>query len=49
MNQTSNLGLNKPESTDAFGLDAFNQNADKLDTAIKALQTKTTYKIGDII
>lgn len=41
-NTTSNLNLEKPNSTDKYNIDVQNNNMDKIDTAIKTLQDKIT-------
>ena len=39
MEKTQNYNLNKPESTDPLRVADFNQNADKIDAALKDLNT----------
>ena len=41
MNTTQNLGLGKPLVSEKYDVTVFNQNADKIDTAVKDLQNKT--------
>lgn len=41
MQKTTNLGLNKPESGDAFDIEHFNENADKIDAAISIMPSIT--------
>ena len=41
MNTTQNLGLGKPLVSEKYDITVFNQNADKIDTAVKDLQNKT--------
>lgn len=42
MKYTDNLNLKKPEQTEFYNVDDFNENADKLDNAINALDTRVT-------
>ena len=42
MNYTDNLNLKKPEQTEFYNVDDFNDNADKLDEAINGLNTRVT-------
>lgn len=47
MKYTNNLNLKKPEQTEFYNVDDFNENADKLDEAINGLNTRVTpIKIG---
>lgn len=42
MKYTDNLNLKKPEQTEFYNVDDFNENADKLDNAINRLNTRVT-------
>lgn len=42
MKYTNNLNLKKPEQTEFYNVDDFNENADKLDNAINELNTRVT-------
>jgi microcystin-dependent protein len=42
MKYTDNLKLKKPEQTEFYNVDDFNENADKLDNAINGLNTRVT-------
>lgn len=42
MKYTDNLNLKKPEQTEFYNVDDFNDNADKLDEAINGLNTRVT-------
>lgn len=47
MNTTQNLNLGKPLVSEKYDISVFNSNADKIDSAIKELQDKTTAASAD--
>ena len=41
MKTTTNYGLNKPEATDFYNVEDFNQNMDTIDSTLKKMESKT--------
>ena len=41
MQYTENLGLKKPESTDFYDVNVFNENSDKIDEKVKDIEENT--------
>ena len=48
METTTNLGLKKPDLSDAAAVSVFNENSDKIDAAVGALESKTSIKTGTL-
>ena len=48
MTQTPNLGLNKPDQSDFYNVDHFNENADKIDAEAKSVRSQLSGIAGSL-